>query len=134
MHNDSHGDEAPLDPFLDSGSDPAEVFDSEEEPEPLDDTELQMIREDLADLEIFQRLLDPRGIKGIVVDCGGCGEIHYFAWEIMRANLNHMMQVGQSRVHEPPYEPKVEEFVSWDYARGFADALEPANPAHHRSL
>lgn len=137
MHFDPHshdpfGDGAPLDPFLDSDDDPAQVLDSDDEAEPLDETEEQLIREDLADLAVFQQVLAPCSIKGIVVDCDGCGETHYFAWEIMRANLNHMIQFGLSRVHEPPFEPKPNEFVSWDYARGFTDAVTSASPTGHQ--
>lgn len=112
---------APLDPF-DGHDDPAGELD-EEAPEPLSDEERKLVVEDLQDLEEFQRLLEPRGVRGICMDCAGCSEVHYYAWEIMRSNLVNMLQHDQSHVHEPPFDPRPEEFVTWDYASGYADAV-----------
>ncbi len=143
MHRDTYGhdssghepnrhdplwDGAPLDPFLEDGFDPATALDAEPVPEPLDEEEKLLIREDLVQLDAFLELLAPRGIKGIAIDCDGCHEVHYYAWAIMRANLVHMLQYNQSRVHEPPFSPDPDEFVSWDYARGYADAITDQQP------
>ncbi|WP_228389399.1 DUF5319 family protein [Cumulibacter manganitolerans] len=117
---------APLDPF-ESDSDPASELD-EETPEPLSDEERKLVLEDLQDLEEFQRLLEPRGVRGICMDCAGCDEMHFYAWEIMRSNLVNMLQHDQSHVHEPPFNPLPEEFVTWDYASGYADAVAEIGP------
>jgi len=112
---------APLDPFEGDG-DPAEDLD-DDRPEPLSDEERKLVLEDLKDLDEFQRLLEPRGVRGICMDCAGCEEMHYYAWEIMRSNLVNMLQHDQSHVHEPPFNPQPSEFVTWDYASGYADAV-----------
>jgi hypothetical protein len=41
----------------------------------------------------------------------------------MRANLRHLLTVGQTRVHEPAFNPDPGDYVSWDYARGYADGV-----------
>ena len=120
---------APLDPF-EPGADPASELD-EETPEPLSDEERKLVLEDLEDLEEFQRLLEPRGVRGICMDCVGCEEVHFYAWEIMRSNLVNMLQHDQSHVHEPPFNPQPEEFVTWDYASGYADAVAENEPRKH---
>ncbi|GAB3296198.1 DUF5319 family protein [Epidermidibacterium keratini] len=114
---------APLDPFLDDLNDPSAELEREPDPEPLDDEAKRMVLEDLHDLDEFQSLLEPRGVRGICMECAGCEEMHYYEWEIMRSNLLNMLAHHQAHVHEPPFNPKPEEFVSWDYANGYADAV-----------
>lgn len=121
---------APLDPF-EGEPDLAGGAMDEEAPEPLTDEERQLVATDLEDLDEFQRLLQPRGVRGICMDCSGCDEIHYYAWEIMRSNLLNMLQHDQSHVHEPPFNPQPEEFVTWDYASGYADAIAELNNHKH---
>jgi hypothetical protein len=116
----------PLDPFAGDPHDPAaELGDGyDDEPaEPLTPLEREEIVSDLADLDGFQQLLERRGVRGLVVDCQDCGEPHYFAWDLLRANLRHLLEYGESRVHEPAHDPDPVAYVSWDYARGFADAV-----------
>jgi len=125
-------DDPPLDPFADDPGDPAAHFSAadfhDDEPlEPLTPDEEAEITADLADLEVFQVLLEPRGVRGLVVDCQDCEEPHYFAWDLLRANLRHLLDEGQPRVHEPAFSPDPNEYVSWDYARGFADAILTAD-------
>ena len=115
-------DDPPLDPFADDPGDPAAAFDDDDALVPLTADEEAEIAADLADLEVFQVLLEPRGVRGLVVDCQDCEEPHYFAWDLLRANLRHLLDEGQPRVHEPAFSPDPSEYVSWDYARGFADA------------
>ena len=50
---------------------------------------------DIEDLDVFQALLAPRGLRGIVVECLDCGESHFFGWDLMRSNLRHLLDVGQ---------------------------------------
>jgi hypothetical protein len=119
-------DDGPLDPFHGDPSDPAAALDHElDDPAaaPLSPAEREDVLADMADLEIFEVLLAPRGIRGIVVDCDDCGEPHFFSWELMRGNLIHLLDAGQTRVHEPAYRPDPAHYVSWEYARGFADGV-----------
>lgn len=120
-------DDPPLDPFADDPGDPAGALDDDDVLEPLTPEEEAEIAADLSDLEVFQVLLEPRGIRGLVVDCQDCEEPHYFAWDLLRANLRHLLAEGQPRVHEPAFSPDPSEYVSWDYARGFADAVLAAD-------
>ncbi|MDQ1486588.1 MAG: hypothetical protein QOJ62_2281 [Actinomycetota bacterium] len=91
--------------------------------EPLSEQDREEILVDLEDLEVFQSLLEPRGVRGLVVDCGECEAPHYFAWELLRANLQHLLDVGSIRVHEPAFDPDPADYVAWDYATGFADGV-----------
>jgi len=95
--------------------------------EPLSPEDREEILVDLEDLEVFQTLLEPRGVRGLVVDCADCDCEHYFEWELLRGNLRHLLDVGSTRVHEPAFDPDPADYVSWDYAQGFTDAtLEAA--------
>ena len=91
--------------------------------EPLSPQDREEILVDLADLEVFQTLLEPRGVRGLVVDCGECEAPHYFAWELLRQNLRQLLDVGELRAHEPAYEPDPADYVVWDYASGFVDGV-----------
>jgi len=121
--------EQPIDPFAGDPLDPAAelaAFDPEPDDEPsapLTGEEREEIVADLADLDGFQQLLEPRGVRGLAVDCHGCEEQHYFAWDLLRSNLSHLLDVGETRVHEPAHAPDPSAYVSWDYARGYADAV-----------
>lgn len=116
-------DDGPLDPFLKDPSDPAAALDDEDIAEPLDAAERAEVEADLGELEEFAELLGPRGYRGVVIDCEDCREPHYFSWELMRANLRHLLDAGQTRVHEPAFSPDPSRYVSWDYARGYRDGL-----------
>lgn len=91
--------------------------------EPLSTAEREDVLADLEDLEVFRTLLHPRGIRGLVVDCEDCEEPHYFGWALLHGNLRHLLDLGQMRVHEPAFDPDPAHYVSWDYARGFADGV-----------
>ena len=124
--------EQPIDPFAGDPNDPvAELaaFDDEAEdtPEPLTPDERTEVISDLTDLDGFQALLEGRGVRGLVVDCGSCDEVHFFGWDLLRSNLRHLLDHGESRVHEPAFSPDPEHYVSWDYARGYADAVMDAD-------
>jgi hypothetical protein len=81
------------------------------------------VLDDLAELEIFRTLLEPTGIKGIVVDCPDCDEEHHVDWALMQANLRQLLEEGQTGRHEPPFDPDPDDYVSWDYASGYADGV-----------
>lgn len=113
----------PLDPFLDDPDDLMGMFDELEPPPPLTDTERADVAADLAELIDFTAALSPRGIQGVVVDCADCGEPHFFSWALMEANLQSLLGQGTTHAHEPAFDPDPQAFVSWDYARGYTDAL-----------
>ncbi|MFV0532790.1 MAG: DUF5319 family protein [Cumulibacter sp.] len=121
---------SPLDPF-EGERDPAGELDADEQVPPLTAEERDLVVHDLEDLDEFQRLLEPRGVRGICMECAGCEETHFYAWEIMRSNLLNMLQHDQSHVHEPPFNPRPEDFVTWDYASGYADAATEIGQAEN---
>lgn len=77
---------------------------------------------DLEDLEVFEALLSGRGVRGLAVPCPDCAEPHYVTWDLLRANLRSLLDSGRTGVHEPAFAPDPAAYVTWDYARGFADA------------
>src|SRR5215210_6519831 len=119
-------DDQPIDPFHGDPDDPAAEL-GDEDVEPLSVDEREEIVADLADLDVFRALLEMRGVRGLVVDCDDCHEPHYFEWDLLRSNLRHLLDHGVTRVHEPAYDPDPAEYVSWDYARGFADGVLEAS-------
>ena len=117
----------PPDPFADDPSDPARVLgpaDTEAagDDEPLDESEREEVVADLGDLAVFEALLAPRGIRGVVVDCDDCDEQHFHDWDLLRASLQQLLDEGHMRPHEPPFDPDPSAYVTWEYCRGFADA------------
>jgi len=116
-------DHGPLDPFLGDPDDPAEVLDEVDQAEPLSEDELADVQADLAELAEFRAVLAPLGVEGIVVECVDCGEPHFFGWALMSANLHALLGEGRTHVHEPAFAPDEDAYVSWDYARGYTDAV-----------
>ena len=118
--------EEPIDPFNGDPADPAAGLDDlseDADAEELTEAERQDVLEDLSDLEIYQALLSPTGIRGLVIECEDCHEPHYFDWDLLRGNLRHLLSSGRPRVHEPAYDPDPDHYVTWEYARGYADAV-----------
>ena len=68
-------------------------------PPPLTMEERAGVLDDLAELEVFRTLLEPTGIKGIVVDCPDCDEEHHVDWALMQANLRQLLEEGQTGRH-----------------------------------
>jgi hypothetical protein len=116
-------EDGPLDPFLDDPSDPAALLDDSEPAQPLNADERADVLADLAELTEFRQALAPQGVDGITVECADCGEQHFFGWDLMAANLRALLGEGRTHVHEPAYSPDPDAYVSWDYARGYADAV-----------
>jgi hypothetical protein len=116
-------DDGPLDPFLNDPEDPVVLLGEGEPMQQLSDEERADVEADLAELADFRATLAPQGVAGIVVECGDCGEQHYFGWDLMAANLRALLGNGRTHVHEPAYEPDPDAYVSWDYARGYTDAV-----------
>jgi hypothetical protein len=117
----------PIDPFNGDPVDPSAGLDdaatADDDLDPLSEVERQDVLEDLADLEIYQALLGPIGIRGLVIECEDCHEPHYFDWDLLRGNLRHLLNSGRPRVHEPAYDPDPDHYVTWEYARGYADGV-----------
>jgi hypothetical protein len=123
-------DDGPLDPFLEDPDDPAALLDEGEPAQPLSDEERADVLADLDELAGFRRTLAPHGVAGITVDCGDCGEQHFFGWDLMAANLRALLGEGRTHVHEPAYAPDPDAYVSWDYARGYVDAVQALTNRH----
>ena len=113
----------PLDPFLGDPDDPAALLDAIEPAPPLSDGEVADVQADLVELAEFRTVLAPVGVDGIIVECADCGEQHFFGWDLMAANLQALLGEGRTHVHEPAFAPDPDAYVSWDYARGYADAV-----------
>lgn len=121
-----HVPHEPIDPFAGDPEDPAAQLPSSVEDdieEPLTPVEREELITDLADLEGFRALLEPRDVLGIVIECEDCGERHYMDWDLVVGNLRSLLAVGRTRVHEPAYNPDPTRYVSWEYARGYSDAV-----------
>lgn len=119
-------DALPPDPFAGDPRDPSRTLDSlpvEEELEPLSAEERDEIVADLADLTVYQALLEDRGVRGVVVDCADCGQQHFHEWGLLRASLRQLLDEGHMRPHEPAFQPDPALYVTWEYCRGFADAV-----------
>ncbi len=96
---------------------------------PLTPEEREDIVVDLEDLEVYRALLEPTGIKGIVIDCPDCETIHHIGWALMQSNLRQLLDEGITGLHEPPYDPDPAEYVTWEYARGYADGVVASESA-----
>ncbi|QTR01436.1 DUF5319 domain-containing protein [Saccharothrix algeriensis] len=119
-------DALPPDPFAGDPEDPARALgppDDDHDHPPMDDVERTELIGDLSDLAVYQALLEPRGVRGIVVDCGECQEPHYHDWALLRSSLEQLLSDGRMRPHEPAYDPDPVAYVSWEYCRGYADGV-----------
>jgi hypothetical protein len=96
----------------------------EEKPPELGEEEREALQQDLVDVETLKELLGPRGIKGAVFYCPDCQEDHFLAWDLLSGNLTELLNEGESPIHEPAFDPDPDDYVSWDYARGFLDGYE----------
>jgi hypothetical protein len=105
----------------------------------IDPEERESILEELEDLESMRQLFEERGYKGVMITCAECGEDHYYGWDMLKESLEYMLETGEPRMHEPAFEPQPDEYISWDYGRGFLDSLgesdadEMQAPAAERS-
>lgn len=125
-------DSMPPDPFADDPDDPARsIIDHDDEAEnPMGEDERAELLTDLSDLAVYQALLEHRGVKGVVVDCGECQEPHYHDWALLRASLEQLLTDGRMRPHEPAFDPDPGAYVSWEYCRGYADGVTATENAH----
>lgn len=98
--------------------------------------EREDIRADLADLAAMRATFEPQGVKGVVIACQDCGSNHFYEWDLLRDNLEHMLEHGEPRMHEPAWNIAEEEYIQWDYGKGYVDALADVGlePGHRVEL
>jgi len=105
------------------------AFPEEPQDEPFDEPveltrqERRDIEADLDDLGAMRGVFSAQGVKGVVIACQDCGENHYYEWDLLRDNLEHMLERGEPRMHEPAFDIAEEEYIQWDYGKGYVDAL-----------
>ena len=92
--------------------------------EPIGEDEREALQQDLVDVQVLKEILGTKDIKGVVFYCPDCDEDHYLAWDLLAGNLQELLNAGESPVHEPAFDPDPNDYVSWDYARGFLDGYE----------
>jgi RNase P subunit RPR2 len=102
--------------------------------EPLDEHETAMIQQDLTDLADFEATFRSEGYRGVAVWCPDCVEEHYYPWDMLRENLQLLLDTGETPVHEPAFAPEPDRYIQWDYARGYVDALRDAGVGDRLSL
>ena len=84
------------------------------------------IAADLEDLGSMRAAFQPQGVKGVVIACQDCGSNHFYEWELLRENLEHMLQFGEPRMHEPAWNIAEDDYIQWDYGKGYVDAIADA--------
>ena len=99
---------------------------SEDEPLELDPAEREDIEADLEDLDGMRGVFEQQGVRGVVIACPDCGSNHYYDWDLLKENLEHMLRTGEPRMHEPAFEPREQDYLQWDYGKGYVDALTDA--------
>ncbi len=110
------------DPLEEEEGEPEE----DELPTPLPEDERESVEADLEDLEAIRIVFEPQGAKGVVIACTECGSNHFYGWELLKESLHHMLDTGEPRMHEPAYQPREDDYVVWDYGKGYVDALADA--------
>ncbi len=100
--------------------------DPEEPSPPLSAEERDSVQADLRDLDAMREVFETQGARGVVIACTECGSNHYYDWDLLKDSLGHMLSTGEPRMHEPAYEPREDDYVAWDYGKGYVDALADA--------
>jgi predicted nucleic acid-binding Zn-ribbon protein len=95
----------------------------DEGPRALEPQEREDIEADLGDLRAMRDCFAPQGVKGVVIACPDCGANHFYEWDLLRDNLEFMLDTGEPRMHEPAFEVREDEYIQWDYGKGYVDAL-----------
>ena len=91
--------------------------------EALDAEERANIEADLEDLASIREVFASQSVRGVVIACPDCNSNHYYDWDLLKENLEHMLETGEPRMHEPAFEPREDDYVQWDYGKGYIDAL-----------
>lgn len=89
----------------------------------IDPEERESILEELEDLAALRATFEERGFKGVMITCAECGEDHYYGWDMLQESLEYMLDTGEPRMHEPAFQPEPEDYIAWDYGRGYIDAI-----------
>ena len=100
-----------------------ESFPVPEEPFDLTEEERADIEADLSDLAQMHSIFSVQGVKGVVIACQECRQNHFYEWALLTDNLQHMLDTGEPRMHEPAWDIDETEYIQWDYGKGFVDAL-----------
>ncbi len=111
---------------IDDPSDNEGEGEEDREPRALPPEERESVQADLEDLGAMQGVFESQGARGVVIACTECGSNHYYDWELLRESLQHMLETGEPRMHEPAYQPREDDYVVWDYGKGYVDALADA--------
>ena len=98
----------------------------DEGPRALEPQEREDIEADLDDLGSMRAIFSAQGVKGVVIACEDCGANHFYEWDLLRDNLEYMLDTGEPRMHEPAFEVREDEYIQWDYGKGYIDALVDA--------
>ena len=97
--------------------------DHDREARPLDAQEAENVRADIEDLDGMRRTFQGHGVKGVAMPCEHCQSNHFYEWELIQENLEHMLQTGESYTHEPAFDVREDEYILWDYGKGYIHAL-----------
>jgi len=100
-----------------------EEFTEPDEPIELTSDEREDIEADLEDLAGMFAVFSSQGVKGVVIACQDCGQNHFYEWALLQDNLEHMLDTGEPRMHEPAFGIVEDEYIQWDYGKGYIDAL-----------
>ncbi len=111
-----------------------ESFDEDFEDAPLDVFESEMVQQDLEDLDDFEAVFTDEGYKGVSVFCRDCVEDHFYPWDMLRENLAALLATGETPVHEPAFQPEPAQYVPWEYAHGYVDALRESGAFERRQI
>lgn len=95
----------------------------EDGPGELSERERRDIAADLQDLAKMFGVFQPQGVKGVVIACQECRQNHFYEWALLTDNLQHMLDTGEPRMHEPAWDIDETEYIQWDYGKGYVDAL-----------
>jgi predicted RNA-binding Zn-ribbon protein involved in translation (DUF1610 family) len=98
----------------------------DEGPRSLEPQEREDIEADLGDLRAMRDAFAPQGVKGVVIACPDCGSNHFYEWDLLRDNLEHMLETGEPRMHEPAFDVREDEYIQWDYGKGYIDTIVDA--------
>jgi hypothetical protein len=109
-------------------------FPTGDEPYELSEQEREDIAADLDDLASMRGAFSAQGVKGVVIACQECGQNHFYEWELLRDNLEHMLSAGEPRMHEPAWDIQEDEYIQWDYGKGYVDALADTGLEPDRKL
>ncbi len=93
----------------------------------MEPEERESILEELEDLGSLREMFEERGYKGVMITCAECGEDHFYGWDMLKDSLEYMLDTGEPRMHEPAFQPEPDDYIGWDYGRGYLDALSEAD-------